>query len=242
MKSRVSSGILIVTSPERKRDSDVTYQVLILADEGSTRADWPAEEEVSYQVGTGAGLASFDQGSAGVHPDAVLLDLSAMEDRDARALTSRCRDLGLPVIGVLSPAGLADYDPSLDLDDFIVETFHPGELLTRLKQMVFRTDGARHQTVVAAGDLVIDTERYEVFLASRWVPLTYKEYQLLLLASNPGRVYTRKSILSHVWRCDYFGGTRTVDVHVRRLRSKIEDASRSFIETVWNVGYRFRLH
>ena len=74
----------------------------------------------------------------------------------------------------------------------------------------------------------------------RKVLLTYKEYQLLvLLASTPGRVYTRDNLLSQVWGYDYFGGTRTVDVHIRRLRSKIEDASHSFIETIWNVGYRF---
>ncbi len=71
--------------------------------------------------------------------------------------------------------------------------------------------------------------------------LTFKEYQLLtLLAANPGRVYTRETLLRNIWEYDYFGGTRTVDVHVRRLRSKIEDDDHSFIETVRNVGYRFR--
>ena len=226
---------------ERKRKRDVTYRVLLLADEASSDVPWAAEDEVSYEVGSEAGLASFSNGSAAVRPDAVLLDLSVMEDQRARVLASRCRDLGLPVMGVLTPAGLATYDPSLALDDFILETFQPGELLVRLKQMVFRSSGTKDQKVVAAGDLVIDTERYEVTLASKRVLLTYKEYQLLLLlASNPGRVYTRDGLLSHVWRYDYFGGTRTVDVHVRRLRSKIEDADHSFIETVWNVGYRFK--
>ena len=71
--------------------------------------------------------------------------------------------------------------------------------------------------------------------------LRFKEYELLLLiASSPGRVYTREALLNLVWGYDYLGGTRTVDVHVRRLRSKIEDANHSFIETVWNIGYRFR--
>ena len=75
----------------------------------------------------------------------------------------------------------------------------------------------------------------------RRVTLTYKEFQLLaLLASNPGRVYTREALLSQVWGYDYLGGTRTVDVHVRRLRSKVESPGRSFIETIWNVGYRFK--
>ena len=219
----------------------MTYRVLILADDGSSTASWAAGDDVAYEVGSEAGLASFSNGSADMRPDAVLLDLTAMDDQRARALASRCRDLGLPVMGVLSQAGLAAYDPSLDLDDFILETFLPGELLVRLKQMVFRSSGTRDPKVVVAGDLVIDTERYEVTLEAKRVLLTYKEYQLLLLlASNPGRVYTRESLLSQVWMYDYFGGTRTVDVHIRRLRSKIEDADHSFIETVWNVGYRFK--
>ena len=71
--------------------------------------------------------------------------------------------------------------------------------------------------------------------------LTFKQYQLLcLLASNPGRVFTREALLNQIWEYDYYGGTRTVDVHIRRLRSKIYDVEHRFIETVWNVGYRFR--
>ena len=73
--------------------------------------------------------------------------------------------------------------------------------------------------------------------------LRFKEYKLLrLLASNPGRVYTREALRSQIWGYEYFGGTRTVDVHIRRLRSKIEDADNSFIETIWNVGYRCQIH
>ena len=86
----------------------------------------------------------------------------------------------------------------------------------------------------------MDLERYDVAVSGRRVSLTYKEFQLLaLLASNPGRVYTREALLSQVWGYDYLGGTRTVDVHIRRLRSKIEGPGRSYIETIWNVGYRF---
>ena len=77
-------------------------------------------------------------------------------------------------------------------------------------------------------------------MKGRRIALRFKEYQLLrLLAANPGRVYSREALLSQIWGFDYFGGTRTVDVHIRRLRSKIEDADHSFIETIWNVGYRF---
>ena len=78
-------------------------------------------------------------------------------------------------------------------------------------------------------------------LKGRRIALRFKEYELLrLLATSPGRVFTRDALLRKIWGYDYFGGTRTVDVHIRRLRSKIEDAEHSFIETIWAVGYRFR--
>ena len=110
----------------------------------------------------------------------------------------------------------------------------------RLNQVTLRSGGASNSKIVV-GDLVIDLERYEVRLEGKRVLFTYKEYQLLvLLASNAGKVYTRDGLLSQVWGYDYFGGTRTVDVHIRRLRSKIEVTGHSFIETIWNVGYRFR--
>ena len=95
--------------------------------------------------------------------------------------------------------------------------------------------------MLKSGELTIDLERYDVTVSGRRVSLTYKEFQLLvLLASNPGRVYTRDALLSQIWGYDYLGGTRTVDVHVRRLRSKVEGPGRSYVETIRNVGYRFR--
>jgi len=81
-----------------------------------------------------------------------------------------------------------------------------------------------------------------VYVGNRKVALTYKEFQLLVsLAGNPGHVYTREDLLSRVWGYDYLGGTRTVDVHIRRLRSKIEDSEHVFVETIWNVGYKFNI-
>ena len=110
----------------------------------------------------------------------------------------------------------------------------------RVKQAV-RVSGPSGAQVLSIGELTIDLERYDVSVAGRRVALTYKEFQLLvLLASNPGRVYTREALLSQVWGYDYLGGTRTVDVHVRRLRSKVESPGRAFVETIWNVGYRFK--
>ena len=81
---------------------------------------------------------------------------------------------------------------------------------------------------------------YEVKLNEKIINLTFKELELLkLLASNPGRVFSRENLLKNIWDYDYYGGTRTVDVHVRRLRTKIEDHKYNFIETIWNVGYKF---
>ena len=86
----------------------------------------------------------------------------------------------------------------------------------------------------------IDLDSYEVTISGDKVILTYKEFQLLcLMANTPGRVYSREALLSSVWGYDYFGGTRTVDVHIRRLRSKIENKGSIFIDTIRNVGYRF---
>ena len=94
---------------------------------------------------------------------------------------------------------------------------------------------------VVLGGLVINPVNYEVSIDGNRINLRFKEYELLLLlATSPGRVYTREAILNQVWGYDYFGGTRTVDVHIRRLRSKIDSYGEKFIETVWNLGYRFK--
>jgi DNA-binding response OmpR family regulator len=94
--------------------------------------------------------------------------------------------------------------------------------------------------VLRCGALLIDLANYKVMLDGRPIELTFKEYELLrFLASNRDKVFTREALLNRVWGYDYFGGARTVDVHIRRLRSKIEDRGHAFIETIRNVGYRF---
>ena len=95
--------------------------------------------------------------------------------------------------------------------------------------------------LVSCGNLVIDLSNYTVHLSSEPIDLTYKEFELLrFLATNPDRVFGREQLLNKVWGYDFYGGARTVDVHVRRLRAKIESKHDTFIETVRNVGYRFR--
>ncbi|MBI2873083.1 MAG: response regulator transcription factor [Chloroflexi bacterium] len=174
--------------------------------------------------------------------DAVLLDATNASDGELKAMVEQCQGLRLPVLMVLGQESVAGYTPSIGADDFILCPPAPGELTARVRQVLERgADHASNDDVLHVGDLVISPQSYDVYLAGRKVLLTYKEYQLLkLMAENPGRVFSRETLLNQVWGYDYFGGTRTVDVHIRRLRSKIEDSGHTFIETVWNVGYRFR--
>ena len=201
---------------------------------------WSLETSL-FSCEAGPEMLTVNSGNetVGVKPDAVLIDMDTIPDEKARQQLTHSRQLGVPVFGVMSETRLPSYDTSIELDDFIVQPFSSGELLTRLDLVMFRLNGHRGQKTIRIGDLLIDPERYEVSLAGKKLLLTYKEYQLLgILASNPGKVFTRENLLNQVWGYEYFGGTRTVDVHIRRLRSKIEDASHSFIETIWNVGYR----
>ena len=175
-------------------------------------------------------------------PDLVVVDIALMPTEDLTAFLQRCKEVHLPVLAVVSQEHRSLLDPTLPVEDFIFSPLGDAELRTRVRRILWKTGSWDSGQVIRIGDLVIDQERYETAVAGRRVILTYKEYQLLcLLATNPGRVYSREALLSRVWGYDYFGGTRTVDVHIRRLRSKVEDATHLFIETVRNVGYRFRV-
>ncbi|MBI2979836.1 MAG: response regulator transcription factor [Chloroflexi bacterium] len=128
-----------------------------------------------------------------------------------------------------------------DIDDFLVEPYDITELLCRIKRLLNITADNDNDELIKCGDLTIDLARYEVSVGNRPVMLTFREYELLkFLAQNRGRVFSREALLTRVWDYDYFGGDRTVDVHIRRLRSKIEDSNHAFIETVRNIGYRFK--
>lgn len=141
-----------------------------------------------------------------------------------------------PVLALVPREKLGTLPPGVD--EFVLSPWADGELLLRLER---RLGPAPSPDVIRWRDLSIDLARYEVTLAGRRVELTFKEYQLLkFLASHPGRVFTREALLAQLWDYDYFGGERTVDVHIRRLRSKIEDQVHTFIETVRGVGYRFQ--
>ena len=174
-------------------------------------------------------------------PDIVLLDTGGVTVSEAAEAFQCCRDLHLPVVALVTQQELDTYDIARGADDFALKPPNPTELTLRVQQLLRRLPGREGSETIHSDDLVIDQSRYEVTVSGHKVLLTFKEYELLrLLASNPGRVFSREELLSRVWGYEYFGGTRTVDVHVRRLRSKVEDANHTFIETVWNVGYRFK--
>jgi two-component system alkaline phosphatase synthesis response regulator PhoP len=145
-----------------------------------------------------------------------------------------------PLVAAVDRKEVGLLPPGAGVDEFVCRPIDPQELLARVRFLLFRTRRVTGEGVVAADDLAIDTKRYEVTVGGRRVDLTLKEYELLLfLAQHPGQVFTRDVLLDRIWGHAYFGGTRTVDVHVRRIRMKIERGGRVFIDTVRGVGYKF---
>jgi DNA-binding response OmpR family regulator len=146
-----------------------------------------------------------------------------------------------PVLLLVSGVQLAELELREDLfDDFCLSPFHPRELEARLKHLFWRTgQGLRPELIEYAG-LVLNLETYQAAMEGRPLDLTFMEYELLrFLASHPGKVFTRETLLSRVWGYEYYGGARTVDVHVRRLRAKLGEENANLIQTVRSVGYRF---
>lgn len=217
------------------------YNVFLLTRPGDGMVELVKQVDASgLSCRAGSDVMELDDVAHTTKLDVVLLDLSSV-GIGAQSVVERVSQLGLPTMLVVEPGSLSQYDPAINTDDFIVAPMDAMELQARVGQIVFRRNGRSGEQVVRVGELTIDLQSYEVTMAGRRISLTYKEFQLLtLLASNPGRVYTREALLNQVWGYDYLGGTRTVDVHIRRLRSKVEDPDHLFVETIWNVGYRFR--
>ena len=125
-------------------------------------------------------------------------------------------------------------------DDFCLDPFHPRELEARLRHLFWRAGAGASPELVEYGGLILNLETYQAMIDGRPLDLTYMEYELLkFLAQNPGKVFTREILLSRVWGYEYYGGARTVDVHIRRLRAKLGEEHANLIQTVRSVGYRF---
>jgi DNA-binding response OmpR family regulator len=172
--------------------------------------------------------------------DVVLIDAS-VDLREAAACTraAAVHDLDRPVVVIISEGGLAALKATWGFDDWLLPHASPAEVETRLRVARDRSANARHQRAASVGDLVVDEDSYQVRLRGQPLDLTYKEFELLkTLANSPNRVFTRELLLQEVWGYDYFGGSRTVDVHVRRLRAKLGPEYESMIVTVRGVGYK----
>ena len=179
-------------------------------------------------------------------PDVDLIIVDAR--RELAVAKSLCRVIDAtgrisPLLAVVTEGGLTALSADWGIDDVLVDSAGPAEVEARFRLAVGRhtqVDEIDGGGAITAGALTIDEGTYTVRLRGKALDLTYKEFELLkYLAQHPGRVFTRSQLLQEVWGYDYFGGTRTVDVHVRRLRAKLGTEHETLIGTVRNVGYRF---
>ena len=176
-------------------------------------------------------------------PDLLILEINgrSVETEISELAEKVTRVRPLPVLALASGDSLGSDDGYLKADDFITRPYNIKELELRIKRLLHKTHGSKHNGRIEVGDIVIDEDTCEVTVSGSKVMLTFKEYELLrFLARNRGHVFSRDALLEKVWGYNYYGGDRTVDVHVRRLRSKIEFFESQYIETVRNIGYRFK--
>lgn len=153
--------------------------------------------------------------------------------------------IGCPLLLITTEGGLSAITAEWGADDVIIDTAGPAEVEARIRLAIGKLEAQRIEAdptsgEIRSGDVVIDEKTYTAKVRGRALDLTFKEFELLkYLAQHPGRVFTRSQLLQEIWGYDYFGGTRTVDVHIRRLRSKLGPEFEAVIGTVRNVGYRF---
>ncbi len=214
-------------------------QLLVLSPSPETDPPLAALGLLSHRVMTLP--ASASQLIAAPDADVTIVDARS----DLAAARSLCRILdstghASPVLLVTTEGGLAAVSSEWGVDDIVLSGAGPAEIDARVRLAIGRAVvGSSSSTTVDTSGITIDESSYSAKVRGRPLDLTFKEFQLLhFLASHPSRVFTREQLLSEVWGYDYFGGTRTVDVHVRRLRAKLGDHDH-LIGTVRNVGYRF---
>ena len=187
------------------------------------------------------GVDAIDQSEGATWTGAIVA-----ADTNPETAWSVCRELRRgdvptePMLVLVSGGQLDDLESRNELfDDFIITPFHPRELETRIRHLLWRVGRGARPELVAYGPIELNLETYQAMVDGRPLDLTYMEYELLrFLASNPGRVFTRETLLNRVWGYEYYGGARTVDVHVRRLRAKLGEENSNLIQTVRSVGYK----
>jgi DNA-binding response OmpR family regulator len=222
-------------------------RVLLLTNTSGASAEvLPALALLQHQVRIMAAEASILIDAPDM--DVVLVD-ARRELPAAKSLTTLLTSTGLgcPVIAIATEGALSAVSADWGIDDVILDTAGPAEVDARIRIAIGRylalitsTDPSTGE--IRTGDVLIDENSYTARIKGRALDLTFKEFELLkYLTQHPGRVFSRAQLLQEIWGYDYFGGTRTVDVHIRRLRSKLGPEFESIIGTVRNVGYRFTL-
>ena len=185
-------------------------------------------------------LADAEDALARQGIDALIIEATSSLDETRHLLESPARPPRAPLILLVHPEQIGSIDATWPVDDFLISPAASDELALRLRRSIWRKTGIDAANTLRSDELLIDLANYKVFVGDQPVNLTFKEFELLrFLMTNRGKVFTREALLNRVWGYEYYGGARTVDVHIRRLRSKIETGPTIYIETVRNVGYRF---
>jgi DNA-binding response OmpR family regulator len=223
----------------RPTDEEVGVHLLVLTERiGGGKSLLPALEYLDHTL---QDAPLVPESLLGMNAcDVVLVD--ATQDLRSAAGAARAaslHELAKPVLVVISEGGLAALKVTWGFDDWLLPHASPAEIETRLRLVRESAAGARPQRAANVGDLVVDEDSYQVRLRGQPLDLTFKEFELIkALANAPNRVFTRELLLQEVWGYDYFGGSRTVDVHVRRLRAKLGPEYEQMIVTVRGVGYK----
>lgn len=225
-------AVVLCAEPERARDERDSL-VSVLADLGG-------DLSVGRLDLGGLDLPALTR----TPPDVVVVDAGdelLIATRTIRKLRASGPLVEVPVLLALTLARLPALDFSVGFDDFVLQPLVPAELYARLRQLDWRTAAFGSDEVIKLDELVIDLAGHEARLGGRKLELTHQEFELLkFLAQHRGRAFTREQLLERVWGYRYAGGTRTVDIHVRRVRAKLGPALGGLIETVRNLGYKLR--
>jgi DNA-binding response OmpR family regulator len=214
------------------------HLLVLLGSSGGPHALLPALEFLDHTVTTAALVPESLEAAV----DAQIIVVDATTNLAGASQTCRAAatsEVMRPILVVVDEGGLAALKTTWGFDDIVLPRAGPAELETRIRLLGERVQAAGGASVSRVGDLTIDETTYVVRLRGEPLDLTFREFELLKhLAANPGRVFTRSQLLSEVWGYDYYGGTRTVDVHVRRLRAKLGAEYDAMIGTVRGVGYK----
>ncbi|MDQ3646521.1 MAG: response regulator transcription factor [Actinomycetota bacterium] len=221
----------------------MAWTVLLLSDQAQDVRDvLPSFPHAPYRVVQIPLKTTGPEDLIAIHPDVLLIDATVDVHiaEDAARRLALAWETGLPpILVVVDEDSVARFRFEVGADDFVLTSASVSEISARLALVSRRAGHGDEATVLKVGDLTVNPENYQVYVRGQPLDLTYKEFELLkFLAQRPGRVCGRDMLLREVWGYDYYGGTRTVDVHIRRLRAKLGLEHETLIETIRNVGYR----